>query len=251
MSGVVSSGMNRFYVYEHWRSDTDLCFWVGKGTGDRARRFKRNAAYNAITTTLSDLGMCVEVRMVADGLSEIDALKLECDRIAFWKSIGIELTNRSDGGSGNRGMFVSEETRSKIRAANLGKKHSPETKAKMSASQLLAVSIVVNPRGRPAGFSHSPETRMKMAKSQPGKPLSEQTKEKIRLANLGKKASDETRAKMSISHKGNIYGRLGRGIKRSAETRARMSAAQKGRIVSEKTRLKISAALKRRQEDVT
>jgi hypothetical protein len=26
----------KFYVYEHWRPDKDVCFYVGKGHGRRA-----------------------------------------------------------------------------------------------------------------------------------------------------------------------------------------------------------------------
>jgi len=33
---------NGFYVYEHWRSDTGACFYVGKGRGDGCRK----TAYN-------------------------------------------------------------------------------------------------------------------------------------------------------------------------------------------------------------
>ena len=28
--------MTQFYVYEHWRRDTRVCFYVGKGSGPRA-----------------------------------------------------------------------------------------------------------------------------------------------------------------------------------------------------------------------
>ncbi len=110
-----------FYVYEHWRPDKDVCFWVGKGTGDRAYRFKRNVSYDCIVKILADAGMCVEVRLVQSGLTEFESLKIECERITFWRSAGITLTNRVDGGRGNRGLFVSKETRQKLRDANLGK----------------------------------------------------------------------------------------------------------------------------------
>lgn len=31
--------MSIFYVYEHWRPDKDVCFYVGKGSKGRARTF--------------------------------------------------------------------------------------------------------------------------------------------------------------------------------------------------------------------
>jgi hypothetical protein len=64
-----------FYVYEHWRPDKDVCFYVGKGKDGRANVFSRkNAHYNSIVAKLARLGMCVEVRLVAD------------ERIVPWKS---------------------------------------------------------------------------------------------------------------------------------------------------------------------
>lgn len=236
---------DRFYVYEHWRPDLDLCFWVGKGTGDRARRFKRNARYDQVVRTLSDLGMCVEVRMVASGLTEWGALMMERERIAFWRSAVVELTNRTDGGEGNRGMFVSAETREKIRRANIGKKHSPETRAKMSKSRTGRIG------GRPAGFNHSSETIEKIRAANRGQSRPPELREKLRQANIGKKHSAETKAKMSASRMGNTNGAGGKGLRRSAETLLRMSAAQKGKIVSPETRAKISATLKKRNEMAT
>jgi hypothetical protein len=236
-----------FYVYEHWRPDTDTCFWVGKGTGDRAYRFKRNRSYNQVIDALASSGMCAEVRLVRSGLTEFEALSIECERISFWRAASTGLTNRTNGGEGNRGMFVSEETRQKIRLANLGKKQSPETIAKRSASMTGK-----GYGGRPAGFKHSEATLAKMRAARIGRALSAETREKVRLANLGKKHSAETRAKMSAAHMGNTYGTGGKGLKRSEETRARMSAAQTGRRHTDETRAKMRAsALKRCRETVS
>jgi hypothetical protein len=236
--------MNRFYVYEHWRPDLDICFWVAKGTGDRAYRFKRNQNYDRVVKGLADNGMCVEVRMVQSGLTEFEALAAECERIAFWKSASVQLTNRVDGGRGNRGLFVSEATRQKLRAANLGKKHSPETRAKMRATHAKNKKK----RGRGPGFRHSDETRAKIAIANIGKSPSTEAREKLRRANLGKKHTAETRMKMSEQRIGNTHGAGGKGLKRSEETRLKMSAAQRGKVVSRETRAKISATLKARAE---
>lgn len=94
-----------FYVYEHWRPDVDVCFYVGKGCGKRARRFKRGPHYNRIVKKLAALGMCVEVRMVASGLNESTAFAIEMDRISFWRAAGVKLANRTDGGEGVRGAM--------------------------------------------------------------------------------------------------------------------------------------------------
>lgn len=69
---------------------------------------------------------------------------------------------------------MKDETKEKIRNANLGK---------------------INP---PA----SDETKEKIRQSKLGKPRDQQTKDKLRAANLGKKASQETKNKMSAKRKG-------------------------------------------------
>lgn len=233
----------RFYVYEHWRPDTDMCFWVGKGTGDRARRFRRNPDYDSVVQTLAKVGMCVEVRMVASGLTEIDAFRIECERIAFWRHITI-LTNRSRGGTGNRAAAVSAETRAKLRAANLGKKQSAATKAKISAA-------LKGRRGnnRKSGFCHSAKTIEKMRVAAAGRRISEETKRKLRIANLGKKHSPKTKAKMSLSRIGNRNGAGGRGVKRSEKTIVRMSLAQIGKTVSTATRRKLAKIAKDQNQE--
>lgn len=66
---------NCYYVYEHWRPDKDVCFYVGKGKKYRAYDMKtgRSGYHGNIQAKLARMGMCVEIRLVADGLSEIDA----------------------------------------------------------------------------------------------------------------------------------------------------------------------------------
>lgn len=89
---------HEFYVYEHWRPDTDMCFYVGAGKGQRAYNFRRNKDYKQVVELLSFLGMCVEVKVVRGGLTQKVALNLEIDRIAFWEAAGVHLTNKTKGG---------------------------------------------------------------------------------------------------------------------------------------------------------
>ena len=129
----------KFYVYEHWRPDTDECFYVGKGRGKRANSmYGRNRHHKFIQSKLSSMGMCVEVRIVAGELTEDEAFNLEIERIKFWKQYGINIVNLTDGGEGQFGRKLSEESRIKIGIAskgrNAGRKHSEETKKKMSAA---------------------------------------------------------------------------------------------------------------------
>lgn len=129
-----------FYVYEHWRPDLDLCFYVGKGQRNRARTFKyRNQIYSAVAAELSRQGMCIEVRMVASALIEAEAFNIEMDRIAFWRAAGVALANRTDGGEGfsgfirPKGIKLSALARERISAARMGMKFTEEHKQRLAA----------------------------------------------------------------------------------------------------------------------
>jgi hypothetical protein len=158
----------RCYVYEHWRPDTDLPFYVGKGSGQRAYKLRgkrRNPHHQNVVKKLSRLGLCVEVRLVAGNLSEDEAFSLEKERIAFWRSNGIELTNQNEGGEGGRNP--SAEARVKMRVA-------------------------AKKRGMP------PEIWMKGVALLTGKkrgPLSRETRDKISVAKTGN-VPTESRARI-------------------------------------------------------
>lgn len=112
------------------------------------------------------------------------------------------------------------ETRAKMRAASLGRVISPETRAKISIAS-KAASLESRLRGiqKRIGGRRSPETRARM-----------------RAAQLGKKASPETRAKLSAitsampqAHRDKLAASLrGRKTKpHTAESRAKMSEAKR------------------------
>lgn len=128
----------KFYVYEHWRPDLGICFYVGKGKARRAYKFSRNAAYDAIIAELAAQGMCAEVRMVASNLTEEYAFEIERGRIAFWRSHATQLTNRTDGGEGFSGFVrplgikLSDAARRKISLSRRGMKFSTGHREKLS-----------------------------------------------------------------------------------------------------------------------
>jgi len=126
--------MSNFYVYEHWRTDRDECFYVGKGHGNRAYdMLRRNNYHRAITNKVRKIGFAIEVKIVASNLLEEDAYMLEIDRIKFWKDSNIELANLSSGGrGGSKGVKASEEKRKKISESLMGHKVSDEQKKKHS-----------------------------------------------------------------------------------------------------------------------
>jgi hypothetical protein len=140
-----------FLVYEHWRPDTGLCFYVGKGKMKRAHSFRRGNYYDRIIAKLARSGMKPEVRIVQSGMTEDAAFALEIKLIAFWRAAGIGIANRTAGGDGTSGKRHSERTRAKIRQKALGRKSSPETKALMSKIR--------------SAWKWSDETKAKMRKS--------------------------------------------------------------------------------------
>lgn len=112
------------------------------------------------------------------------------------------------------GRVMSEEQRRMLSVFHTGRKHSAETRAKMSASSAAA--------------------RRKGVK------LSKELVEKIRLSSLGRVHSEETKRKMSLTRKGRPL---------SAETAAKIAARNRERAllpVSPETRQRMSESAKKR-----
>lgn len=149
-----------FYVYEHWRPDRGECFYVGKGKGGRANslRHGRNRFHKFIQTKLLRLGSAVEVKIVTDGLNEIEAFALERERIAFWRDGGANLANMSDGGEGPSGHRQSEEHRQKRAAAKSAYYATPE--GKLAHAELVAAAIAAN-----TGRTLRAETKLRMSET--------------------------------------------------------------------------------------
>ncbi len=159
--------------------------------------------------------------------------------IAYFKSIGCNLVNRTVGGDGISNPSV--EIREKIRLAKFGKKHSPEAREKMR--------LVLLGNKRSLGYKHSPETKEKMRQAHLGQERSPETREKIRLANLGNKKnlghkhSPETKEKIGLASRGKklseehknkmrmaaLGNKHGLGHKHSPETIEKMRQAQQRR----------------------
>ena len=123
------------YVYEHWRPDKNVCFYVGKGSGRRVALIKRGTRYHVnIVKKLTLAGMSVDVRIIADGLSDDDAFDLEKARIAYWRECGVRLANLSSGGKGGlSGCKRSAESRAKQSATTKGRIRTEAQKAKSTA----------------------------------------------------------------------------------------------------------------------
>lgn len=192
---------NRFYVYEHLRSDTGAVFYVGKGTGKRCTvksHHHRNEFWQR--TERKAGGFCV--RMVASDLDEELAFLIEQERISQLRMIGTRICNLTDGGDGTSGWVKTKEWREKVGAAHRGKVISLATRLKISASV--------------TGYKHTDEVKIKMSVSRLGMQNT-----------LGHIHSNETKQKMSAAHIGN---KSRTGQKRSDDERAKQSASMTGRL---------------------
>lgn len=190
----------KFYVYEWVRPDIDMVFYVGKGTNNRAHDFKhnRNSHTKNVISKLENNGMNPSVRIISYFVTKEAAYEFEKERIAFWEPLG-ELTNKTSGGEGGDTMS--------------GRKHTPESIAKMSAAQ----------KGKKKNYDVWNK----------GQPMPEERKLELISINtgnkyfLGKKHSEETRAKLSLIATGRPAPN--KGIKASDAARKKMSLAKKGK----------------------
>lgn len=188
--------------------------------------------------------------------------KREIDWISFYRKIGCNLTNGTNGGDGISGHVFSEESRKrlsialknrkydkkaagrKISKALTGKKASEQTRQILSNAAKLRWITDVGFREKMSKIHKNKiwteEERKKLSDIKKGKPPN----------NKGKKLSEETKKKMSESRKG-WSGKWNKGRKTSEETKKKMSESRKGRPswnkgikYSEETKKKQSESLK-------
>lgn len=244
----IKDSPDKFYVYEHWRPDEGVIFYVGKGHARRAYDWHRgrNRWHKFIVAKLRAAGLKVEVRIVHRSMLEVDALAKERELIAHWRSLGADLVNLTDGGDGPSGRKHSEEWKTANSARMKGRKWSDESRAKMSES-------------------------MKGNTNSLGKKKPQDVIDRIAAANRGKKRTPELKAHLSAIRKANptFLGRhhtpeaiekikakqIGvpkpesvklnmRGKPKSDEHKKKLSEVNLGKTHSEETRAKISAISK-------
>lgn len=119
--------MNNHYVYFHRKSSDGSVFYVGIGNGRRAyRKSRRSEIWNRF---VNKYGLIVDI--VDSNITIDEAKKLEIKYIKEFGRISNKtgcLVNLTDGGDGRYGYKCSEETKLKMSNAQMGKKHTEETK---------------------------------------------------------------------------------------------------------------------------
>lgn len=192
-------------MYEHWRPDKDVCFYVGKGRDKRAWDFVygRNQYHQAVIGKLFRLGLTVEVRIVGSNLSDADALKLEMERIALYGAD--TLTNLTHGGEGNE--FSKKEVHEKISKTHRQKWLDKEFRTWMLGIWAANRKPVSEERRRALsermkGFTHTEDARARISAARKKNGWPAHVREAQRLAVTGKKRAPftpETIAKMRIA----------------------------------------------------
>lgn len=238
-----------FYVYEHWRPDKGVCFYVGKGKGKRAFSLRdRSKHHQNIQKRLHRMSLAVDVRIVASNLFEKEAFRVERAQITLRKSEGAPLLNMTLGGEGQSGRSPTPEQRAAIsaklkgRTAHFkGRKHTEETrrilseKGKLRGAPKHPPEVIAKIAAKHRGMKRSPETCAKIAEKarlrppRPGRPS----------PTKGQKLPLEVCAKISAGRKAawdalrpaiesGAWESPLKGYKHSAATRAKMaSSAQK------------------------
>jgi hypothetical protein len=173
------------YVYRHIRLDKNEPFYIGIGKLPNYKRAyekqKRNQFWQNIVAKTD-----YEVEILFDDISWEEAEKKEIEFISLYgkrdNGTGC-LVNISNGGGGTKGFKHSEEAKRKIGEESRNRKRTPrseETKLKLRLANLGKI-------GSNAGKSPSKETREKIANTLRGRVG----------ANKGRKWSEETKRKIS------------------------------------------------------
>jgi hypothetical protein len=144
------------------------------------------------------------------------ALEKEKELIAFYGRKNLNtgcLVNLTDGGLGSLGYKPSAEALAKISATSKGRKWSEDQKIRWRSKMTFIVSEETKQKIRIAniGKKRSEDSKNKMRQSQLGKKLSESAKQKIRdhlKINppkwKGTKLSEDQKRKLSIAHTGKL-----------------------------------------------
>ena len=158
--------MKTHYTYAHSKPDGTI-FYIGKGIGRRAYSKNRNDYWKRIVAKYG-----YEVQILAYWDTEEEALDHEVLLISCMKDMKIELCNLTDGGEGATGYKHTNEHKTKLKGNSYGastwgmtfkgKKHSEESKAKMSY-------VRIGNKNK-AGTTLSEESKAKISASNLGKP---------------------------------------------------------------------------------
>lgn len=150
-----------------------------------------------------------------------DRLEYEKFYIKHFNTVSPNGYNLTDGGES---PVMSAVTREKMRNVNIGRKHTDETRMRMSIAQRTSVLCIEKLRilnKNQKGKTYTEERKRKMSESRKGIPKSEEHRRKISQAKKGKPGhtpSEETKQKLRDAFKGKEHlDRRGKNHVRSKE----------------------------------
>jgi len=170
-----------YYVYSYLREDYSP-YYIGKGSGRRA--------YTKGLKEVKPPKDKSRVRILKADLAEKEAFLLEKLYILMFGRIDLGtgiLRNKSDGGDGASGAVRSEETKEKIRQANLGKQRPKEVGEKISKAL--------------SGRKLSEEMKVKLSAIRKGRKCTEEHKKNVSEAKKGFKHTEEAKKLMGINQR--------------------------------------------------
>lgn len=188
---------NKFYIGVHRSKDIENDIYIGSGRNLKSA-VKKYGRENFIREILFEFD------------NSEDAFKKESEIVTedFLKEYNGVIYNMSPGGYGGRiyiqppwlGKKHTEESKQKISESNKGKIISAEAREKESISQ----------KKRLANMDKDKKIEMyrKIAEAGVGRPVSEETRKKLSIINKGKVITQETRNKISDAKKGKPNPRL-------------------------------------------
>lgn len=194
----------------------------GHRSGDRRRAHRHLMRW--LASCLERGGLDVEVLQECVSAAELN--EAETFWIGYWRYVGANLLNRTNGGDGTPGLQVSEDTRRRMSDWQRGRSLSEEHRRNIALGQL--------------GNKRGPETGEKIRAKRKGQPWPEEAKAKVRAlhatpeykakaraAALARAPYDDAfREKCRQRMLGNTYRR---GATLSPEVRGRLSEAQRRR----------------------
>jgi hypothetical protein len=131
-----------FHLYEHWRTDKNVPFYIGKGNDERVSHIVRdNNRHKTICNFLKKTGHKVVQIIVFSSEIEQEILDAEVADIAAYREAGIKICNKTDGGDGVSGYRHTEEARLKI-SKNSNERYNgelgPKNRETASAAQIAS-----------------------------------------------------------------------------------------------------------------
>ena len=177
-SGLAYVGQTVLTLEQRWRAHVDFAWWVIRHRPEKDTHFARAIRKHGMNAFKPSV------------LEETSVEQLDEREVHWVAELGTfeRGYNSTRGGGGRRGYECSEESREKMRRAATGRKHTDETKAKISAKK--------------AGVPQTAEHIAKRVEANRGQKRSDEVKEKIRAANVGQTRSLEARAKMAAAKRG-------------------------------------------------